>query len=263
MWEHRASLLVGLKEHNIAQANETTKDEYQKLLLHNQPWWALLRLLKTSKLEAGLGLTVPKVFEEHNTTPVIKKGIRTPGLQTLAASSQVQGSSSNRVSGPGRGGRVNIEGNGSTQEANKTTRDPVIQAPPPSPTGEPHIGSDEHQPALFPADSDLGLERPQKKQKILEQDDNGHDSDFYRPLTPLGSDGDAEVLDSIRPQHLRCHSKLSQQLHHLESRVSDLRPDEARALNSLLEAIVDLQGTSNMVRVVETLNSKIQVCVYL
>ncbi|KAB5587414.1 hypothetical protein CTheo_9148 [Ceratobasidium theobromae] len=62
LWVTRVKLLEGLNDHSIEQATETQAKEYQKLILENEPWWALLRLFKMDNLTVGLGLSIPKQF---------------------------------------------------------------------------------------------------------------------------------------------------------------------------------------------------------
>lgn len=257
MWKNKASLLQGLKEQGITEAAETTKDNYKKLLLAHRPWWELLRLLKLPKLDTGLGLSVPKVFAQPNMKPVEQKSLRKPGVQCLAGDSQALGALSKEVSGPSLVSQADDNGNRSThQGSDKAAGD---QADPPFPSGGLPAAREGYRPPSSSPRSDLGLERPQKKRKVAEQEGDSDDEHFYRPLTPLGSDDEIEESDWVCPKTLRCHSQLSHQLQRLESGVNELQPDEAHALNGLLEAIVELQGTSNMARVVEALSAKIQV----
>ncbi|KAF8593793.1 hypothetical protein BDV93DRAFT_582421 [Ceratobasidium sp. AG-I] len=258
MWQHRAVLLLGLKKEGIVQALDTTEDEYQALLLHHQHWWELLRYLKVSTLEAGLKLKIPRVFGQPVLKPVDQKALRTPGTHPPVESNQ-ESSTHNQPTcrSQTRQGLIGNNGSG-LSTADGEASDGIAHSALDSPSGRV-VAADQGEDLLFPAPSaESSCDRPTKKRKVATRHEESEDEYFYRPLTPTGPDSEEEDLDQTSIKSLRCHNQLSSQLRHLDTKIEELRPDEAHALNDLIEAIVDLQGTGHMARVVGALSSKIE-----
>ena len=251
MWENRALLLQGLEDWGIEQATETTKEQYEKLILNHQPWWELLRMLKISKLDTGLGLMVPKVFGQPSSN--------TSSLREPPRSSQPPSSLAGRLTNPSiTGENQNHPTDTTGYEVDTGVGENQAPSEVSPPQFHPHPDNAEMQSGLSQHTTTIDPGTPGRRRSIEEQL-TSEDEEFYKPLTPPGSEDEVEVTDFASQRSLRCHRQVSQRLQQLESRVGSMRPEEARALGHFLEAIVDLQGTMHMVRVVEALSAKVKV----
>lgn len=263
MWKNKASLLLGLKEQGIADAADTTSAEYKKLLQIHRSWWELLRLLKQSKLAAGLGLDVPREFTEPSTELIVRKTPRKRGRCHREGINPALGMSSNGLPDQSQFSQANARDETPTRRvADEMAGKLEAQLTPPLHSGEASTDDEGVQTPLSPSRLELSPGPPTKRRKVVEQEEDGDDTYFYRPLTPQTSDSEVEELDWTSPRNLQCHSQLRLHLHCLESKVQDLQLDEVNALNGLLEAILDLQETKYMARVVGTLSEKIEVSVF-
>lgn len=252
--------MLGIEEEGIEQAIHTTTEQYERLILNHRPWWELLRMMKQKRLDAGLGLAVPRVFQIPSFEPPQERSVHGPSSHSLPRSSKPPDSLLNQLPDSGMVGEAASSETGSswraTNMASSDGQQEDVQGLPPNRPGS--IGTySSIQP--LPQTTTSRSERPAKRLRRAQNDENIGDAYFYRPLTPIGSDSEGEGVPHGNPMRLRCHSQVSHQLHRLRGRVELLQPDEAHALEHLLEVIVGLQGTGNMARVVEALSARVQV----
>lgn len=271
MWKNRAPLLLGLKEWGIDQAAQTATEQYEKLILNDQPWWELLRMLKQSKLDTGLGLTVPREFIKANPSLLDRRRIRGSDIRHPPRSSQPPNDLPNRASDPSITSAEHNHGASSTENevnmASTNNRVPGSSLPRPSQRRE----NDGGQPRSLIWETSPNPSHLSKRRKMNDcsaedpEDDTddqelaGDNEEFYKLLTPPGSDSDGEETEPVSQRSLRCHSVVSRQLQQLEGRVEHMQPDEAHALEGFLRSIFELQGTGHMVRVIDALSAKVQV----
>lgn len=260
MWKNRAPLLLGIEEGGIQQAIHTTTEQYERLILNHRPWWELLRMMKQTRLDAGLGLVVPRVFETPSSEPPQERSVCEPNCHSPPRSNKPPGSLPNQLPNSGVVGKAASNETGSLRRATNIAsihgQQEGVQGLPPNRPGSNDTYSS-IQP--LPQTTTSRSERPTKRLRTAQNNENMEDAYFYRPLTPVGSDSEGEGVSQGSPMRLRCHSQVSHQLHRLGGRVELLQPEEAHALEHLLEVIVGLQGTGNMARVVEALSSRVQV----
>lgn len=272
------ALLKALDAKHISSASETTREEYKNLIQQSMAWWQLLRMFKMSVLP-GLKLTVPKVFAEspEDRTQTLLDAIRQkrlgelPGQASTSGLPQQQGACSAQQEHGLRGRSVSLE---------------VEQ--PKTPSGEyapicrlkliPSTSSIDNvytRAALIAPSVNKRLPGTSGSQKRKSPGEQSNDRALRRPRGDVPDTASHEQPDKVpedeyvisrpttpaelSPRELRVHHTVKQQLLGLSQQVQCLAPSEARAFQSLLAGLTNLQGTTHAARVLDALAEKIPV----
>ena len=62
LWVNRTRLHEEMEEHNIPPVESSSEEDYQRLINSSEAWWAVMRLLKVSRIRSRFRLSISKSF---------------------------------------------------------------------------------------------------------------------------------------------------------------------------------------------------------
>ncbi|KAB5588113.1 hypothetical protein CTheo_8446 [Ceratobasidium theobromae] len=246
LWVTRAKLLEGLNDYSIEQATDTQAEEYQKLILGNESWWALLQLFKMGNLTVGLGLSIPKQFGPTLSEAPIQSRASSP-----AGSSQVQSVTIQMREPP------SSQPQGANKAGPSRLTTPASQE---SEQNENHAETthqDETNQSALPSGSEV-----RKHRKRPQVQDDEEDEDEFIPSHPTGNEAGV-IQDELRGDSEIGHRGLNAQLHSLSEKSRFMDRGEASALAALLDALgrvekgVIIGVVNNLWQIVPRLEKKV------
>ncbi|KAG9128199.1 hypothetical protein FRC07_003130 [Ceratobasidium sp. 392] len=267
LWQTQDSLLKDLEQAGISSAEGTSREAYKSLLAKSKPWWEFFRMFKMSRLP-GLGLTVPKVFslDACSKDTALLQAVRKKRDADLA----LQASGSGPVD---KVSELSSRGSGSRSPSlvvDEATAEPAVLAVPglSPPGGQSSPAAATRAPETPQSQNELSAapKQPNKRKRSQRKDGEqlvvGSPSNAQRQKsnnqedTAYASD-DTQTETQPTTRQLRTHELVRKELRCILDGVDRLTPSDARALQGVLESLVDLQGASYMGRVLDALKDKV------